>query len=151
MRCTPLLLLSLLAACGGSDEDARTATADLTGLYVGQSEDGQRDRLCMRTAPSGAVWFGIVAMGPDRAACSGLGRVGREGDLLRLAMAGDAECALSATMKGTKLHFSARVPESCAYYCSPTATLAGRSFEKTGDTAESALEAKDLVGNPLCG
>ncbi len=65
-------------------------------------------------------------------------------------MAGDVDCAIDAEMEGTRVTFPATVPDGCSYYCSPAATLAGKAFEKTGDTAEDALRASDLVGNPLC-
>ena len=149
MRRATLLLFPLLAACGG-DEGAQIETADLTGLYHGEGEGEQRDRTCVVTDPSGFVWFGIVTMGPGRAACSGIGQVEHNGDAVRLAMAGDEECDISARMEGTHLVFPATVPDSCAYYCSPGATLAGKRFEKTGDTAEAAMQAADLVGDPLC-
>lgn len=153
MKLAPLPLLPLLAACGGTGEgeEDRIQTADLTGLYEGQGPTVERDRLCMRTEPSGEVRFGIVTMGAGRAACSGLGQVVRSENALRLTMVGDEECELAAQMDGTQLSFASPVPESCAYYCGEGATFAGRRFEKTGDTGEAALQAADLVGDPLCG
>lgn len=144
-----LFLLPFLAACTGSDESVRTD--DLTGLYLGEGEGKYQDRICMVAAPSGAVRFGIVTLERDRSACSGLGRVEQAGAELRLVMAGEEECIVRARMDGTKIALLAAGPGSCSYYCSPGARLAGKAFEKTGDTAEAALGAADLVGNSLCG
>lgn len=143
-------LFPLLAACGGLEDGSDVGTRDLTGLYLGEGKGKQQDRICMVTAPSGAVRFGIVTMERDRAACSGIGRVKRQGAEVTLIMGGDEDCAIRATIEGVRIKFPASISDSCTYYCSAGATLAGKRFEKTEDTAEAALRAADLVGDPLC-
>ncbi|MDP4538491.1 hypothetical protein Q9K01_02495 [Qipengyuania sp. DY56-A-20] len=155
LRITAPLLILLLAACGGKEAVDPVGTAELTGLYLGDGEGKQQDRICMVKAPSGAVRFGIVTLELDRAACSGIGRIeqGRveqSGAELRLVMAGEEDCVVPASVSGTRVTLAASVPEGCSYYCGPGAMLAGKSFEKTQDSLEGAMSADDLVGNPLC-
>lgn len=146
---TPLMIL-LLAACGGTEAEDPVGTDEITGLYLGEGEGKQQDRVCMVEVPSGTVRFGIVTLEPDRAACSGIGRVEQTGTGVRLIMVGEQDCAVRASVAGTWVSLTASVPEGCSYYCGPGATLAGKSFEKTDDSLEGAMSADDLVGNPLC-
>jgi hypothetical protein len=157
-----LLLLPLLSACGGGGGDGNQTeqrgsrpavqTAELTGLYQGRGEGGERDRLCMISEENGGgAAFGIVTEDPDGSSCGGAGRAVRENGVLRLTMTGDEQCAIEARIDGRQVTFPAAVPEGCAYYCGPGATLADLSFEKTGGTAEDAKRATDLAGGPLCG
>ena len=147
-----LILALALAACNSDDPgEAPVQTTQLTGFYAGQGDGEQRARMCMISAPSGAASFGIVTIDPDGGACSGAGEAVREGDVLRLAMAGEEECVIEAQITGDQVTLSATLPESCAYYCSPGASLANETFDKTGGTAEDALRANDLAGGPLCG
>lgn len=145
------LLLPLLAACSGSGGENEVDTDKLTGLYLGEGEGRQQDRICMLRQPSGTVRFGIVTLERDRAACSGLGRVERSGTGLRLIMTGDEDCTIRAKIEDGTIAFPAAIPASCSYYCSPEGILAGKAFRKTEDTARAALRAADLVGNSLCG
>lgn len=157
---TPILCL-LLAACGTGGEGEQTAapeareaavqTAELTGLYEGEGAGERRDRLCMLARGSGMTRFGIVTWGPEGRNCSGAGSAVRQGDVLRLAMAGDEECAIEARIEDRQVTLPAALPQGCDYYCGPGATLAGKRFEKTGGTAQDAMRATDLVGDPLCG
>lgn len=149
-RMIPLLFLAL-AACRGAGEDRAVGTSELTGVYLGAGEGRQQDRICMIEVPQGDVRFGIVTLEPDRAACSGLGRVERSGANLQLIMEGEEPCVVPGTLNGTRVVLASVVPESCNYYCGPTASLAGKAFRKTEDTTEAALLAADLVGNSLCG
>ena len=154
-----LLLIPLLAGCGrgeGDESAERTSgepvqTADLTGLYEARGEGEQRDRMCMVSEPGGPVSFGIVTDRPGAGSCGGAGEAVRESDLLRLTMGGDEECVIEAQISGTRVTFAENLPDGCAYYCAPGATLAGATFEKTGGTSQDAMRALDLAGDPLCG
>ncbi len=156
MRQAILLLTPLLAACGGGggetgERDSRGAvqTAELTGLYEARGQGGQGDRMCMVSEPSAAAGFGIVIEGPN-GSCGGAGEAVLANDRLRLVMTGDEQCVIEARVEGTQVAFPSTVPEGCAYYCAPGATLSGARFEKTGGTAEDAMRALDLAGDPLC-
>ncbi|WP_338243755.1 hypothetical protein [Aurantiacibacter hainanensis] len=152
VRRSVLPLLLLLAACGKDSEaiDEPVEISDLTGLYLGDGQGAEQDRMCMLRAPSGPVWFGIVTVASDGAACSGLGKAAKRNGSVLLTMSGEGDCEILATISGGELEFPNSLPEGCAYYCGPDASLAGAWFEKTGVTQEAAREATDLVGDPLC-
>ena len=146
-----LVPLALLVTACGEDvveeiEDVVLDTDQLTGLY----ENARGDRLCLVEEEDDRGTFGLVALGTPPAACSGAGGLLREGDTLRLAFAGDSQCAFDARMANGVVTFPAAVPGSCAYYCSEATSLAGRTFTKSGDGPEAARSASDLVGDPLC-
>lgn len=154
-----LILIPLLFGCGrgNGDETAVRGSrepvqlADLTGLYQAPGKGEQRARMCMLSDRSGAVSFAAVTETPDGGSCGGAGEAVRQADRLRLTMAGDEECVIEARIAGTRVTFPPRLPAGCAYYCAPGATLAGAVFEKTGGSAQQAMRALDLAGDPLCG
>jgi hypothetical protein len=156
MRWTLFLMIGLLAACGREETGpepqprAQVQTAELTGLYESRGADDERSRLCMMDRNAGETLFGMVAWGPDGGVCSGAGTAVRDGDTIRLTMAGDEQCVIEASARGTELTFPATVSNGCSYYCSRDASFAGKVFDKTGGTAEDAMRATDLVGDPLC-
>jgi hypothetical protein len=158
MKRAMLLLIFLLAGCGIGDGDDSAGlesrqpvqTADLTGLYEAPGEGRLSARMCMISDPSGTASFAIVTETPG-GGCGGAGEAVREAGLLRLTMAGDEECVIEARMEGRQVTFPQSLPQGCAYYCAPGVTLAGADFEKTGGTAEDAMRAADLAGDPLCG
>ena len=154
-----LLLVPLLAACGTGDGNETAGRhsrepvqiADLTGLYEARGGGEQRSRMCMISAETGEASFAIVVEAPGGGSCGGAGEAVREGNLLRLTMGGDEQCVIGAQIAGTQVTFPSSLPEGCDYYCGPGATLAGAVLKKTGGTAEDAMRAKDLAGDPLCG
>ena len=99
---------------------------------------------------SGAASFALVAEASG-GGCGGAGEAVRQGDLLRLTMGGDEECVIEAQIAGARVTIPGSLPEGCAYYCAPGATLAGTAFEKIGGTTEDAMRALDPAGDPLCG
>ncbi|MGI8704223.1 MAG: hypothetical protein ACR2JJ_00205 [Sphingomicrobium sp.] len=159
MKQAMLLLIPLLAGCARGDGDESAGretrdpvqTADLTGLYEARGEGGQSARMCMISDSSGRASFAIVTETRDAGSCGGAGEAVREARLLRLSMAGDEECVIEARVEDRQVTFPPNLPEGCAYYCAPGATLAGADFEKTGGTAKDAMRATDLAGDPLCG
>ena len=159
MKAAVLLLIPLVAACGSGDRNETAARdsrepvqlADLTGLYEARGGGEQSARMCMVSAQSGETSFGIVTETPGGASCGGAGKAVREGDVLRLTMGGDEACVIEAQIAGTQVTLPSSLAEGCAYYCGPGATLAGTVFEKIGGTAEDAMRALDLAGDPLCG
>lgn len=159
------MALVLLGACGTGEEPAgnaagaegaardavvdAVATAGLTGLYEG-GEAGQPNQLCIIDQGSGNARFGFVVWGANLHSCSGTGSAVREDDLLRLTMAGDEACTIEATIEDGAIALPEAVPEGCAYYCGTRASPAGATFRRTGTSAEDAMKAVDLVGEPLC-
>lgn len=164
----PLFIpLLLLGACSGGNEapepketaavaprgSAPAAAAgeatSLTGLYQ-SGPAGQPNQMCIIERPGEAARFGLVVWGENLHSCSGLGQAERSGDVLRLKMTGDEACTIEARITGGTISLPDAIPEGCAYYCGARARLAGAEFARAGTTAEAALQAKDLVGDPLC-
>lgn len=161
-----VLCAFLLAGCGSggagnqseraADREADRAveqavqTATVTGLYEGGS-GAQRSQLCIVDRATGDSRFGLVLWGSGEASCSGAGAAVRQGATLRLAMEGDQPCTVEGRIEGANVTFAAALPPGCAYYCGARASMAGARFVKVGGTAEDAMRARDLVGDPLCG
>ncbi|HEY0113037.1 MAG TPA: hypothetical protein VGB59_07765 [Allosphingosinicella sp.] len=176
-----LLALLLLAACGGTDESAQNgaggtaaggkagspdgaatekgsevteqavATARLTGLYEGGSGP-QKNQLCVIDRGSGDAQFGLVVWGPQLRSCSGAGQAVRSGDRLTLTMSGDQACVVEGRIQGGNITLVRGLSPGCRdYYCGSGAQLDGASFTRRGSTAEDALKARDIAGDPLCG
>lgn len=167
-----LILVPALAACGreaaqrerpgdaGQAEHSRSDGGEgsgkpvqitvLTGLYEARMDAG-RAQMCMVSAAGGAASFGIVSETGAGPGCGGAGEAVRDGNRLRLTMAGDEACVIDAQISGRDVKLPVTLPEGCSYYCGPGATLAGTVLTKTGETREDAMRAADLAGDPLCG
>lgn len=150
-----LLALTLVTGCGaggdqgnGAAPQAAVDTSRLTGLYEG--EGARPSQICMIDRAAGDTGFGLVVWGANLHSCSGAGQAVREGNVLRLTMAGDQSCAIEARIEGTTVTMPETVPAGCAYYCGAQAKLGGGTFTKVGSTPADALKAVDLVGEPLC-
>ncbi len=156
-----MLLIIALAGCSGGEGGANGSgtarsggsgpaqTATLTGLY--ESGDGpRRNQMCIVDREGGRTTFGLVTWGEGDRNCSGSGLARREGDRLRLQMEGDEACVIDARLDGGRVALPATLPQGCAYYCGPSAALAGVRFEKTAGEEADARRAVDLVGDPLC-
>ena len=151
----------LLAGCGsqetaGGNEasapesgPAIPASAGLTGLYEG-GKAGQPDQLCMIDEGKAPVRFGLVVWGANDHSCLGAGEAVREGDRLRLTMAGDSTCRIEARIEGGNIVLPSSVPEGCSYYCGARARFAERTLTRKSASAADARKATDLAGDPLC-
>jgi hypothetical protein len=161
-----LIPLLLLAACsqpgdqGGGNASASeqqtksqprkpAALGTLIGLYEGGA-GSPRNQMCVVEGKGGETRFGLVVWGGNMHSCSGAGTLARDGDKLRLAMAGDSECTLEAAISGNTVRLPEQVPQGCAYYCGARANLGGAELTQSGTTEADAMKAKDLVGDPLC-
>jgi hypothetical protein len=154
------LALLLVAGCGSQEEAGNqasapesgpplSASASLTGLYEGGSAS-QPDQLCMIDEGEAPARFGLVVWGAENHSCLGAGEAVREGDRLRLTMAGDSTCRIEARIEGDKIVLPAAVPEGCGYYCGARARFAARTLTRTGADEAAARKATDLAGDPLC-
>lgn len=155
----PLTLAAALSGCRGDGPaangaaaapDAPVQMASLTGLYE-SGEGPRRNQLCLIERDGGRTSFGLISWGSENRNCSGVGQATRDGDRLRLAMAGDDSCIIEARIDGGRVVLPDTMPQGCAYYCAGDARLAGAAFDKTGGTEQDAIRATDLVGDPLCG
>ena len=151
-----LLALVLVTGCGadaGNDHAPAAAKAvdlsSLTGLYEGGASL-QPSQMCMIGSAERAAFGLVLWSGGNMGSCAGSGTAERQGEVLRLAMAGDQPCTFDARMEGGRVTLPSVVPESCAYYCGKEASLGGAAFDKKGGAKEDALRARDLVGEPLC-
>jgi hypothetical protein len=167
MRNPSVLLLLLLGACGTQDSLSNNGapiaapgetpsvpaqavqTATLVGLYE-SGGSGTGNQMCVLDRATGNARFGLVVRGAGEQGCSGAGEAVRQGDTLRLTMAGDEACTIEARIEGTRIAFPAQLAPGCAYYCSSGAGMAGVTLDKTGGTPEDAMRAVDLVGDRLC-
>ena len=162
---TLLLPLLLLAACqqqggqsGGSEAASKQARREpaqpprlgtLVGLYEG-GEGSPRSQMCVVEGKGGEARFGLVVWGGNMHSCSGAGTLDKNGDKLRLAMAGDSACTIDASISGKTVRLPDKTPPGCAYYCGARASLGGAELTQTGTSEADAMKAKDLVGDPLC-
>jgi hypothetical protein len=167
-----LVAALLLASCSGSDETGKKAGGNkaassgesqvqskaaeapqslgtLIGLYEGGGRE-PRHQMCVVKGQGGEQRFGLIVWGGNQHSCSGSGTITRTGNRLRLAMAGDSACAIEASISGRTIKLPTAVPQGCAYYCGQRATLGGAELTQQGTTEQSAMKAKDLVGEPLC-
>ncbi len=130
MRWLPVLFL--LAAC--SDQAPEKSPERL--LYAGEG----RDRLCIAGQRGG-----LIVYGEGDANCSARGRVERSAGRLVLVPDGDPDCRIAARIDGDRLSFEPGTA-ACAYYCGPTAKLAGKVLRASPD----ASPAMDFAGDSLC-
>jgi hypothetical protein len=153
-----LVLALLVGGCSGERDGEGPANqaspasggtlTRLTGLYEG-GQARPPNQLCI-VEGQGEPRFGLVVWGANQHSCSGSGTVSRSGESLRFRMAGDETCSFEARIAGTTVTLPASVPDGCAYYCGARASLTGASFVQSGNSAEDAAKARDLVGDPLC-
>ncbi len=127
----------------------RAPITTLVGLYEGGSSQ-LPNQMCV-VEKGGEQHFGLIVWGTGDHNCAGSGTVTRSGSTLRLAMAGDSQCTIEAKIQGSAVKLPNAVPEGCAYYCGKRASFGGAELSQRGKTEQSALQAKDLVGDPLCG
>jgi hypothetical protein len=123
----------------------RAAAGGLTGLYEGGA-GAQKNQLCL-VEKGRETEFGLIVWGGNLHSCSGAGVAVRSGERLSLRMTGDETCTIEATLKDGKVTLPATLPTGCAYYCGARASLAGATFERSGDDVKKAT---DIAGDPLC-
>lgn len=163
-----LIALLILGGCSGGEgqgDDNAIVPADgrktgqasmrpgeistLMGLYEGDGAP-RANQLCIVENAGETPRFGLVVWGANLHSCSGSGTAEREGDRLRLKMAGDETCTIDARISGAGIVLPDSVPDGCAYYCGAEARLTGARFDQVGTGRDDAAKAKDLVGDPLC-
>ena len=133
-----ILAFALTATACAKEEPAAT------GLAAGTFTSGDRDALCI-AGEAGAQRAGFVTYGADDANCSASGRLEAAGTGWILIPAGDSNCRISLSVSGERIALGPATP-GCAYYCGPSVTFAGKSFER----ALGAKSATDFAGDPLC-
>jgi hypothetical protein len=167
-----LVALTLFGACSPQAEENRQAPAGgaaagpsmaapqakaapgriatLAGLYEGGAGK-QKHQMCVVEDSGRSQRFGLVVWGDNLHSCAGSGTVSRQGDVLKLAMAGDSACTIEAAISGKTVKLPQQVPAGCSYYCGAGAKLGGAELTQVGTGKADAMKAQDLVGEPLCG
>jgi hypothetical protein len=137
MEMRPIIAVALLlAAC--SQQPAEPSIK--SGTFAGQG----RDRLCI-AGEGGGLRAGLIAYGEGDLNCSASGSLQPAGEGWELVPKGEGDCRIPVEVDGNKVRIG-QPPASCAYYCGPTATMAGKSF----DRSDMGSTAVDLAGDPLC-
>ena len=102
--------------------------------------EGQgRNRLCLAAEGERAGIITYAAGGDSN--CSVRGRLSGGA----IAPDGDELCRIPVVRSDGKISLGEAGPE-CAYYCAPSASLAGKTFVRM----ENGSGAVDLAGDPLC-
>jgi hypothetical protein len=126
----------LLAACSQKP----TEPSIDTGIFAGQG----RDRLCI-AGEGGALRAGLIAYGLGDTNCSASGNLQPAGQGWVLIPKGEGDCRIPLEIDGNTVKIG-QAPAACAYYCGPTANMAGKAFNR----ADMGSQAVDLAGDPLC-
>ncbi|WP_245968185.1 hypothetical protein [Hephaestia caeni] len=162
-----LLALALLAGCSDRADEASVANAgaggdleaaaiavgvipdpastDPTGLYARAT-----DRICVLPAPQDFI-IGIDMDYGDGQHCTASGTARREGELLRVTLAGNEGCGFDARFEGDRIVLPGTLPKGCAHYCTGRASLAGMEADRLSDSAAEARAMRDAKGRLLCG
>jgi hypothetical protein len=133
----------------GESSPLPSRLSTLTGLYESGPAKA-RSVLCIIGRPKTSR-FGLVVRASGSRICSGSGSVTRQGSGITFRMAGDSTCTMTGRISDRTILFPKTVPSGCAYYCGAKGGMAGVRLTQVGATARSALAARDLVGEPLCG
>lgn len=140
MRALVFSLTLLLAACDGGDQLANNVVAgpeERPATYASFAGAG-RDRLCIGGPDAAAA---VVSYGEGDNNCLVRGRI--EGGAL--IPNGDDSCRIPLAEEAGKITLGTPAA-SCAFYCGPGASLAGKTF-----TRMAKPEAvNDNAGDPLC-
>jgi hypothetical protein len=131
-----LIFVLLLAAC--SQDEAKPSLA--TGTFAGEG----RDRLCIAGEP-GAYRAGLIAYGQDNVNCMAAGRLQRAGAGWALIPTGEGDCRIPLSIDGNAIRIG-QPQAACSYYCGPGVSMAARTYDRT----DTAANATDLAGDPLC-
>jgi hypothetical protein len=135
-----LLAALLLTACTKEEVPPKSELAP--GIFTAN----QRDALCI-FGGNGVQRAGFITYGANDANCSARGKIVAAGNgRWQLHPDGDAECGIQlvVTKDGIALGPASR---SCAYYCPPGLSFAGKTFARIGTGAKPAT---DLAGDALC-
>jgi hypothetical protein len=165
MRALALIALLTLPACEGNEESSAPQTnasrsldeqaisrgllpdpdgRSLAGRYETRSELGI-DKFCA-VGDQGEFAIGMLAVfGPD-SKCEAQGRAEFAGEKVRITFSGKESCAFDAEFDGIQLRFPGTVPEGCASYCSPRASMSGTAyyFTEPGNASARRTLGRDI-------
>ena len=174
MRFSIWLAMSLAAVLAGcSAEDAKPGNRDdsagaaldrlaiekglipdpdsltVEGRFEAQSDLGT-DKFCAVAEGGASYRIGFISVyGPD-SKCEAQGSAEQEGDRIRVTLGGKGSCSFVASYDGTVLRFPGTVPEGCASYCSPNASMSGTRYYFVEPGAEAAKRTLGREIERLC-
>jgi hypothetical protein len=139
MRLALIPLLLLTGACrqeaAVTEPEAQQEKAGVLTVYAGSG----RDRLCYN---SETKRMSVIAFGPSQTNCTMRGSF--DGNSLR--PDGDGKCQVPVAIEEGQITLIDDGGQSCAYYCGPGASYAGKTFVRMDKPDQVA----DLAGDPLC-
>ncbi len=165
MRAFALIALLAVSACDSQEEKSAPQTSasraldeqaisrgllpdpdgrSLAGRYETRSELGI-DKFCA-VGDDGTFAIGMLAVfGPD-SKCEAQGSAEFAGEKVRITLSGKDSCAFDAEFDGIQLRFPGTVPEGCASYCSPRASMSGTAyyFTEPGNASARRTLGRDI-------
>lgn len=106
-----------------------------------------RDRLCLESGTSRIGLITYARTGDTNCTIRGQLQVGQGGAASLIIPDGDQSCRIPFVRRdqGRTIEIGA-ASSACAYYCGPTASFAGRTFQDT----PQQVPVTDIAGDPLC-
>lgn len=116
----------------------------LAGRFETRSDLGV-DKFC---AVGDDGWFDIgmlAVFGPD-SKCEAQGKAEFAGEKVRITLSGKRSCNFDAEFDGIQLRFPGKVPDGCASYCSPRASMSGTAyyFTEPGNASARRTLGRDI-------
>lgn len=167
-----LLLLLALAGCGvqedssKGDPDSAGAALDrqaikkglipdpdtlaFEGRFETHSELGT-DKFCAVAKGDAAYRVGFLSVYGPESKCEGQGTAQQKGDIVHIELEGKGSCSFTASHDGIVLRFPGSVPQGCASYCSPNASMSGTRYYFVEPGADAARRTLGREYERLCG
>lgn len=111
------------------------------GRYEVRSELGT-DKFCAVNDGADQFRIGLLATFGPESKCEGQGTAAIADENVHLRLSGKGDCAFDATFDGSELRFPGKIPDGCAAYCSPRASMSGTHYflvEQGDDKARRTL------------
>lgn len=119
------------------------------GRFETQSELGT-DKFCAVADGGGSYRVGFLSVYGPESKCEGRGSATLEGDAIQIELEGKGSCSFTASYDGIVLRFPGSVPEGCAAYCSPNASMSGTRYYFIEPGPEAAKRALGRELDRLC-
>lgn len=116
----------------------------LAGRFETRSDLGV-DKFCA-VGDDGRFDIGMLAVfGPD-SKCEAQGKAEFAGEKVRITLSGKGSCNFDAEFDGIQLRFPGKVPDGCASYCSPRASMSGTAyyFTEPGNVSARRTLGRDI-------
>lgn len=125
------------------------ASLAFEGRFETQSELGT-DKFCAVAAGDASYRVGFLSVYGPESKCEGQGSAEQDGDDVRITLDGKESCSFTASYDGIVLRFPGTVPEGCAAYCSPNASMSGTRYYFVDPGAEAARRTLGRETDRLC-